>query len=212
VDAVVTGTESGYVTAVLRTTTTSATALPLLTMPASLTITGAASVGGVLGLDGNSWGPAGVSVSYQWDVAGTAVSGATGSTFVVPTTALNRVVSVRVTGKRSGYSTAVLTRQTAAPIALGVFTRSATPTISGNFVVGSKLAASAGSWTPTPTLGYQWLRDGVAIAKATASTYTVTAADIPATISVRVTARRTDYATVTATSATVIAPSQRIRS
>lgn len=50
--------------------------------------------------------------------------------------------------------------------------------ITGTAVVGSELTAEASSviGTPTPTLAYQWYRDGVAIEGATASAYTPTVA------------------------------------
>ena len=53
------------------------------------------------------------------------------------------------------------------------------PTISGDPQVGQTLTCSAGLFdgVPPPAFSYQWLRDGLAIAGATASDYTVQAAD-----------------------------------
>ncbi|MER6974313.1 M4 family metallopeptidase [Nocardioides sp. NPDC000445] len=65
----------------------------------------------------------------------------------------------------------------------------APPTISGTARVGYTLTATKGSWSPTATtVKYQWLRNGVAISGATASTYKLTGSDHTKEIRVRVTA------------------------
>nr|WP_246322157.1 M4 family metallopeptidase [Nocardioides panzhihuensis] len=65
----------------------------------------------------------------------------------------------------------------------------APPTISGSARVGYTLTATKGSWSPTATtVKYQWLRNGVAISGATASTYKLTGSDHTKEIRVRVTA------------------------
>lgn len=53
------------------------------------------------------------------------------------------------------------------------------PVVSGTPVVGQALSCSNGSWTgsPAPTFTRTWLRDGVAITGATASTYVIQTAD-----------------------------------
>ena len=70
------------------------------------------------------------------------------------------------------------------------------PAITGTASRGSVLTASTGTWTgfPSPTFAFQWRQcdSGGAncadIAGATASTYTVTSADVGATLKVVVTA------------------------
>ncbi len=54
------------------------------------------------------------------------------------------------------------------------------PLITGTAASGSTLTGSNGTWlgTPTPTFTYQWRRDGVNIAGATAITYPLVSADI----------------------------------
>ena len=85
-----------------------------------------------------------------------------------------------------------------------------TPTIAGTATVKSILTATPGSWTPASvTLGYQWNRvsggTSTPISGATSATYTLTTADVGATITVSVTGSKTGYATVTQTSATTAA-------
>lgn len=58
----------------------------------------------------------------------------------------------------------------------------AEPTISGTPEVGSTLTLTEGTWTDPPKL--QWRRNGVDIPGATGPTYTLTGADIGATLSV----------------------------
>jgi len=76
-----------------------------------------------------------------------------------------------------------------------------TPTISGAATAGQTLTAAAGAWTPGSVgFTYQWLRNGVAIGGATASTLTLTSADLGAVIAVAVTGSATGYAPVSITS------------
>lgn len=76
-----------------------------------------------------------------------------------------------------------------------------TPTISGAATVGQTLIAAAGAWTPASVgITYQWLRNGVAIGGATASTLTLTSADLGAVMTVAVTGSATGYAPISITS------------
>ena len=79
-----------------------------------------------------------------------------------------------------------------------------TPTITGTAKVGETLTANPGTSTPaSTTFTYQWLRGATDIAGATSATYTATAADRGAQLSVRVTGSAPDWTppTATATSA-----------
>ena len=55
----------------------------------------------------------------------------------------------------------------------------AAPVVSGDTTLGDTLTCTSGGWTgdPTPSLTYQWQRDGVAVDGATSDTYTVGTAD-----------------------------------
>lgn len=74
------------------------------------------------------------------------------------------------------------------------------PAITGTATVGQTLTCSSGTWTKSPTFAYQWLRSGVAIAGATASTRVLAGADEGATMSCTVTATNSGVST-SATSA-----------
>lgn len=77
--------------------------------------------------------------------------------------------------------------------------QTAPASIGGTPQVGTTLTASPGSWTPAPTLSYQWYAGGVAVSGATSRTYTPVAADYGKQLTVRVTAKRSGYASVAVT-------------
>ncbi|MFI6420111.1 hypothetical protein ACIBG6_22265 [Streptomyces sp. NPDC050842] len=82
----------------------------------------------------------------------------------------------------------------------------AAPTFSGSAIVGAKVTAKPGSWSlPVDSLAYQWRANGVAIAGATASTYTIPSAVQGKQLSVAVVARKTGHPTLTAVSGSVLA-------
>ncbi|MEU2230148.1 hypothetical protein [Streptomyces vietnamensis] len=91
-------------------------------------------------------------------------------------------------------------------IVVGLAIRStALPSITGTAVVGGKVTATTGSWTPAAeSYAYQWRANGVAIAGATASTYTLPSTLFGKQLSVAVTARKAGHPVVTATSPAVL--------
>jgi hypothetical protein len=64
------------------------------------------------------------------------------------------------------------------------------PAITGTKTVGQTLTCSSGTWSKSPTLAYQWLRDGVPITGATASTRLLAAPDTGALMSCSVIATK----------------------
>jgi hypothetical protein len=85
----------------------------------------------------------------------------------------------------------------------GVFTGT-DPTITGSPVVDQTLTAAL-HWTPAPaTATYQWNRNGVAIANATAATYVATSDDLGQSVTVTVVGSGLGYRDVTGTSPAVV--------
>ncbi len=75
------------------------------------------------------------------------------------------------------------------------------PTIIGDAQVGEVLEALAGAWGRAPvTVAFQWLADGVEIDGATGQTFTITADELGAELTVAATGSRTGYASETRTS------------
>ncbi|MFT2751863.1 sialate O-acetylesterase [Clavibacter sp. Sh2088] len=186
---------------------TAATA-PFTSTPAPV-ITGKAVIGQRLLATTARWTPAATTSRYAWLVDGVPVSGQTSTAYTVRAADAGSVITVAVTGSRSGYDAST---QTSAPTAavptpvVAEFSAAPTPTIAGSAQVGFTLTARAGTWTPWPTFSYAWTRDGVLIAGRTGATYRVTEADRGTAIAVRVTGTKTGYATTSVTSAGLTVP------
>ena len=156
-------------------------------------ITGSAVVGGALSVDAGTWGPAGVSLAYEWRRDGHPI--ATGQSYQPATADVDHSLTVRVTGSLTGYpdASADSASVTVAPAAL---TTVPVPEVKGTWFYGKTLTAKAGTWEPAPVeLSYQWLRDGTPIAGATKATYKLRADDVGASVSVRVTGKKSGFAT-----------------
>ncbi|TIC79456.1 CHAP domain-containing protein [Nocardioides sp. GY 10127] len=199
---VVTASRSGYNTATATSNTTGAVAPGTFSTSGTPTITGTPLIGSTLTASRPAWSPTPTTVSYQWLANGATITGATGSTFVVTDAQEGKTLSVRETAAKSGYTSSVLTSASTAAVASSTpLDATPTPVISGEPVVDSTLTVDAGDWEPAPVaLGYQWLRNGVAISGATGTSYVLGQADIDAQISVSVTGTKSGYAKTTTTS------------
>lgn len=162
---------------------------------ATPTVAGTLAVGSTLTAKVGTW-TTGTTLSYQWFADGAAISGATKSTWKLASAQKGKQLSVKVTGKKPGYTTVAKTSVKTLRVALA-----GTPTIGGTTAVGFKLAAKVGTWTTATTFTYQWFASGKAITGATASTYTVKSTVRGKTITVRVTGAKSGYATIAKTSA-----------
>ncbi|UUT35850.1 sunset domain-containing protein [Microbacterium elymi] len=189
----VTGRLAGYTTTSKASAATVAVRLGTL-RTAAPTIAGTTAVGSRITARPGTW-TAGTAFSYQWYADGRAISRATASTYAIASTQLGKRISVRVIGRKSGYLTVVRTSAATARAP-----KVATPSISGTAAVGSRLTARPGTWTTGTVFSYQWYANGTAISRATASTLAVTSSRIGAAITVKVTGRKSGYASVAKTS------------
>ena len=160
------------------------------------TISGTLASGHTLTAHAGTWSPS-ATLKYQWYRAGKAISGATHSTYKTTSTDGGHTLTVHVTGTRSGYTTAM--KYSSKVMVLKSF-KTVTPTISGTAAVKHTLTAHRGTWSPTPSYGYQWYRNGKAISGATHSTYKVNVRDAYASITVKVTGKKSGYLTASKTS------------
>jgi len=115
-------------------------------------------------------------LSYQWSKGGTAISGATASSYTTPATTAGdngALFSVTVSNSVSSVasSNAALT-VTGAPVAPSITTQPANQTVNAGQTASFSVVASG-----TAPLSYQWSKGGIAIVGATLSSYTT-----PATI------------------------------
>jgi hypothetical protein len=182
--------------------TSTATYSWTVTAPANTSlpeISGSASVGQVLSTSTGSW-TGSPSFAYQWlrcEVNGMGclpIPGATSSSYPVEGADGASTLRALVTATTSAGTTSAESNPTTAVTSPPA--NSAAPTISGSSTQGQVLSASTGTWTgyPPPSFTYQWQRcdqsgsNCTPINEATASTYTLEAADVGSTLVVVVTA------------------------
>lgn len=195
----VTSTLSGYQDTVVLSAGTASISRGSLSLTPNPSITGTTTYGQTLTANAGAW-DSGVTLSYQWLRGGVAISGATSQTYTLSTSDIGTRISVAVTGSKTGYTSATTSALTAQNVFAATIPRSTTPTISGNFSNSSVLTANTGSWTAGVSYSYVWLRGTSEISGATNATYTLTADDIDATISVRVTGSLAGHNDLTLTS------------
>jgi hypothetical protein len=172
---------------------------PTATTPPS--VTGTAAAGRRLTALSGTWAGTGpLAYSYQWfrcDPLGsrcTTVRGATGPTYTLGSRDVARTVGLRVkatdeSGSAVSYSSLVGPIAPAPPLLVST----ARPVISGDPVQGKTVQVTTGVWSPTPQkIAYAWLRCNrnvracSPIAGASAGTYTLSAADVGATVVARI--------------------------
>lgn len=107
ITVVVTGSKAGFFTTT-RVSNTYSLANGTLTLAPAPIITGVAQVGEYLSVSTGTWDE-GVTFTYQWQVNGYNVSGATNSTYQVQYLDLYDTIRVQVTGSKTGFNPVVWT-------------------------------------------------------------------------------------------------------
>lgn len=97
--------KTGYTTASVTTEATDAVAPGTLTV-GTPTISGTAKVGKTLAAKPGTWGPGTVSFTYQWLRNGDVIANATKSTYAATSADADAAITVKVTGKKTGYTAA----------------------------------------------------------------------------------------------------------
>ncbi|HEX2103048.1 MAG TPA: hypothetical protein VHF51_05315 [Solirubrobacteraceae bacterium] len=166
-------------------------------------IAGTARDGETLSLDRGTWtGTPAIAYAYQWrrcEPSGTGcadIPGATGTTYTLTAADTARTIRAVVTASNAGGDLTATTAATNA-VALALPVAQAPPQISGTARDGETLTGARGTWGGTDPLehAYQWRRcdaggtDCEDIPGATATTYTLTAADVGHVLRFAVTAR-----------------------
>jgi len=196
----VTASKAGFGSLVRTTQPVSvATATALTATPP--TVTGAARVGATLTATPGTYSLPGVTVAYQWLRGGTAIAGATGSSYVATQADAGTRLSVRTVGTLALYEPLTSVSAATATIEGGTISVTRAPAVSGSAKVGSTLSVKAGAYSPAgTTVRYQWLRGGAVIKGATSTSYTLVAADKGKAVSVRTSVTKTGFTTLTLTS------------
>jgi hypothetical protein len=192
----VTGTKDGR--APVTTESTGVVVAPAPATAGVVSWAGTPSVGSLVTAQIAGWAE-GTSVTYQWLRDGVPVAGATSSSFVIPASMLGSSLRVAATGTRTGYTT-VSSVSEARVVQPATFSAS-TPRISGTAKVGRTLKVRVGSWAPRPTFRYQWFANGRKISsKSTKASFRLTSRQKGKRITVRVTATKAGYTTISKTS------------
>lgn len=143
------------------------------TNPSVSTITGAQVTCG----SGFDFHVSGATYTYAWLRDGVVIGGATASTYTPVDADVDKSIQCRKTattadGVAGAYSNPVAITQDFPQASAGPAIADVT-----DLEAGDELTCSSGTWSGSPSFSYQWLRNGVAIGAATASTYTIAAAD-----------------------------------
>lgn len=167
-------------------------------------VSGTPQVGQTLTASRGTWVLPGGTYSYQWLADGTAIPGATGTTYTPTSDEIGDQISVRVTAQKPGIRAMRVTSRVTAAVAPDIIDNTTPPMVTGQPEVDQPLTADPGTWSVTNgAYSYQWIADGEDIAGATGTTFTPRAAQVDAEIAVRVTVTAPGYQTATATSDSV---------
>jgi hypothetical protein len=183
-------------------TTASLTEITHLKVSGAVTISGEAVVGQDLSANTTSW-TSGATLTYQWLADGAKIDGANADTYSLTSAEAGKVISVQVTGTKTGYETAAVTSDSTAAVTEVV---AGTVSITGTAAIGQSLSATLADWPAGATFTYEWLRGTTVVG--TAATYTVTATDAGNQLSVRVTASVAGQTDLVATSEAVSIPAE----
>jgi len=161
-------------------------------------VSGTPAVGETLSCEEGTWtGVPAPAYGYLWvrdqGMPGEeAIGSATSSTYTATTEDRGHSLSCEVTASNSEGSTTQLSQRVVVPAGTGGTAPENTtaPEVAGTPALGETLTCSEGAWSgsPAPTVTYEWLRDGSAIAAATSPTYLVKEADEGHSLTCRVTA------------------------
>jgi len=108
-------------------------------------ISGSAKVGQALSASTGTWNPGGASYEYQWLRNGTAISGATASSYTPVTADKTTRLQVRVTAVGVGGTRIQMTSDPVGPVVGAVPVNTVAPSISGTAATNSTLTGTPGS-------------------------------------------------------------------
>lgn len=188
--AVATGNGTTY-TGKVTSAATAAVSFPIVTAP-----TIAPAAGEVAATVGTTYTctttPTDATVSYQWTREGVAIAGATTKAYTLAKADMDNKVACVVTGtgNYTGSKTSDPVSVTAdkGTVNVGIYDAKGTTAIGvGNVSVGDVVTAVTTPASAKDSVTYQWYAGDTAISGATASTYTVTSAELGKTLTVKVT-------------------------
>jgi hypothetical protein len=183
---------------------------PLATPQAQVqpTISGVAQVGRALTCETGTWSGS-PSLRVAWLRNGAAIPNATATTYTLAEPDGAQQIACQVTATNAAGSAVARTTAITIPLTAGP-TPVTAPSVTGRAAIGERVTCEPGTWTGgTPTFAYVWLRNGRAIARQTASTYTLARADAGQSVQCAVTATAAGLST-TAQSVAVGGPARLV--
>ena len=135
--------------------------------------------------DADGLGP----ISYQWLRDGAAISGATADTYSLGQADVGATIAVRVSYTDGGGTVETVVSDASEPVANVNDAPTGGVTISGTAIQNGVLTAQTGTLADADGLGvlsYDWRINGASATNVTGATYTLTQAEVGATVSVNV--------------------------
>ena len=162
---------------------------------AAPTLTGTPKVDSQLTAPDPTWSTSGVATAYQWRRDGSAIDGATASTYTVRPADVGHAITVRYTGTKSGYADGTVDTDPVNAVLADAPTANTGASINGSGKVDSQLAAMPPAWNKQGVANaLQWFRGDTAIDGATGNVYTVQPADVGQAITAHYTGTKAGYA------------------
>ncbi|REK72375.1 CHAP domain-containing protein [Aeromicrobium endophyticum] len=197
----VTASRAGFTPATSTSASTASVAGGTLVRRSGPSVTGTPRVGAPLTASPGTWSPA-ATTTFQWYADGRAVAGATAQTFRPTARERRATITVRVTARRAGYTSATATSAATSAVGTGRIDVAKGPRIAGSPSAGAVLTIDPGTYSPAnASVRYQWMRDGKAISGATSRTRKVSPGDVGRRLSATVTYKVSGYSARTVTTA-----------
>ncbi|PJJ65651.1 hypothetical protein [Compostimonas suwonensis] len=157
--------------------------------PATLSVSGDAAVGGTLTatVDTDA-APVPSGYAFQWFADGEPIEGATSASFGLVAAQEGAIVTVVATPVLDGYEGGAATSPATPAVAVGSFTGLPAVSITGGAAVGETLTVvvDGGSSPAAQSYDYRWFADGEPIEGARGGSFTLTAAQLGAIVTVTV--------------------------
>ena len=172
------------------------------------------AVGQTLTANPGSWSNSPTSYDYQWSSCSTPSTctnvGTNSSTYTAASSDAGHTLVVAVTAINGGGSSSPVTSSPTTAVLGPPANTGQPPSISGTAAVGQTLTASPGTWSNSPSYGYQWQRcyqkSPCTNVNNTTATYPVGQADVNATLQVVVTATNAAGSASATSAATTLVP------
>lgn len=154
------------------------------------TITGELRGGGIATAVPGRW-TKGAKLKFAWSLDSRPIARAAGKTIELTNSMIGHVLTVTVTGTKSGMRSRVLKSKS---YTVGQIEVLVPPAISGNLELGSALTLSDCACNPAVELSdFQWMRDGIPVEKATGRSYVLRSVDYSSVFSVSYVASAPGY-------------------